>query len=109
MHFRGTVASDEVVAVDEGGYLLASLGLGGEVPAGEQLELQCRVPALRSGVAFLQFNAEFQIVLFNSYVEHLYREWSASNMPRFLSSTGRCIWLQRRPDSAGLGLTVPNR
>jgi len=51
--------------------------------------------------AFLQFNAEFQIVMFNSYVEHFYREWLASNMPRFLSSTGQSIWLRRRPDSAG--------
>ena len=45
--------------------------------------------------AFLQYNNEFKIVLFNTYLEEFYQEFFEENMPMCLINKGGSIWLQR--------------
>jgi predicted O-methyltransferase YrrM len=45
--------------------------------------------------AFLQFNEQFQIILFNSYLGKVHKKWLEENMPVFLKNSGGSIWLRR--------------
>jgi hypothetical protein len=45
--------------------------------------------------AFLEFNSQFEIVLFNTYMHHFYRDWFRQHMPLCLKNTGGSIWLKR--------------
>jgi predicted O-methyltransferase YrrM len=45
--------------------------------------------------AFLQFNSAFRIVLFNTLMERLKREWFAAHIPDCLKNTGGSIWLEK--------------
>lgn len=44
---------------------------------------------------FLEFNPHFEIVLFNTYMEHFFTDWFAEYMPLCLKNTGGSIWLKR--------------
>ena len=46
--------------------------------------------------AFLQFNSEFRIKLYTSYLIARYREWFEKHMPNCLRNTGGQIWIERR-------------
>ena len=46
-------------------------------------------------VAFLTFNRDYRIVLFNSFLGHFHRERLARSMPLFLEDPGGSLWLQR--------------
>jgi predicted O-methyltransferase YrrM len=50
--------------------------------------------------AFLQFNSEFRIKLYTSYLITRYREWFEKHMPNCLRNTGAQIWIERRAPSA---------
>jgi predicted O-methyltransferase YrrM len=50
--------------------------------------------------AFLQFNSEFRIKLYTSYLIARYREWFEKHMPNCLRNTGAQIWIERRAPSA---------
>jgi predicted O-methyltransferase YrrM len=45
--------------------------------------------------AFLAFNTTFEIVLFNTYLEHFHREKFQQCMPLCLKNEGGSIWLRR--------------
>jgi len=45
--------------------------------------------------AFLAFNHTFEIVLFNTYLEHFHREIFKREMPLCLKDEGGSIWLQK--------------
>ena len=45
--------------------------------------------------AFLQYNNEFKIVLFNTYLEEFHKKFFEQNMPMCLINKGGSIWLQR--------------
>ena len=45
--------------------------------------------------AFLAFNAAFEIVLFNTFLEHFHRERFAVDMPLCLKNEGGSIWIRR--------------
>ncbi|MBI2934850.1 MAG: class I SAM-dependent methyltransferase [Chloroflexi bacterium] len=45
--------------------------------------------------AFLQYNDEFDILLFNSYVGYKFAFFLRSRMPRFLENTGGSLWLRK--------------
>jgi hypothetical protein len=44
--------------------------------------------------AFLQYNARFRIVLWNSYLRQFHGEWLAANMPLCLKGN-QSLWLER--------------
>ncbi len=46
--------------------------------------------------AFLQFNSDFEIVLFNTFLETCHRDWFEKNMPLCLKDPGGSIWLRRK-------------
>lgn len=46
--------------------------------------------------AFLQYNATFEIVCFNTFLEHFFEEYFVSNMPLCLKNRGGSIWLRKR-------------
>jgi predicted O-methyltransferase YrrM len=46
--------------------------------------------------AFLSFNAAFEIVLFNTFLEHFHAPRFAERMPLCLRNVGGSIWLRRR-------------
>jgi predicted O-methyltransferase YrrM len=49
--------------------------------------------ALRS---FLQYNTQFQMVLFNHYMEQVHREWLAQQLPLWLKrNVGGSLWIQK--------------
>jgi hypothetical protein len=48
---------------------------------------------------FLQYNSAFEIVLFSTYIQQVYPEFFAKNMPNCGLNPGGCIWLRRRGDS----------
>ena len=50
--------------------------------------------------AFLSFNPEFEIVLFNTFLERFHRETFAIHFPLCLRNTGGSIWLRRVTPSA---------
>lgn len=45
--------------------------------------------------AFLAFNSAFEIVLFNTYLQHFYRERFVQDMPLCLNGEGGSIWIRR--------------
>ncbi len=45
--------------------------------------------------AFLQYNDTFEIVLFNSFVAHAFREFMEVRMPKFLVNPGGSLWLRK--------------
>ncbi|NQT22882.1 MAG: class I SAM-dependent methyltransferase [Candidatus Omnitrophica bacterium] len=45
--------------------------------------------------AFLQYNPEFKITLFNSFLEHYHAKWFSENMPLCLEGKGASIWLRK--------------
>ena len=45
--------------------------------------------------AFLEFNAAFEVVLFNTFLELFHREYFACHMPLCLRNPGGSIWLRR--------------
>lgn len=45
--------------------------------------------------AFLAFNSAFEIVLFNTYLQHFYRERFVQLMPLCLEKEGGSIWIRR--------------
>jgi len=45
--------------------------------------------------AFLSFNREFEIVLFNTFLERFHRDLFATRFPLCLRNTGGSIWLRR--------------
>jgi len=45
--------------------------------------------------AFLQFNTAFEIVLMNTYLEHLQPAWFEKHMPLCLKNPGGSIWIRR--------------
>jgi predicted O-methyltransferase YrrM len=46
--------------------------------------------------AFLQYNHTFEIVLFNTYLEHYNDAWFRANMPLCLKNRGGSIWLKKK-------------
>lgn len=46
--------------------------------------------------AFLMFNPAFEIVLFNTFLEHFHEPWFREHMPLCLENRGGSIWLRRR-------------
>ncbi|MDW8020677.1 MAG: class I SAM-dependent methyltransferase [Chloroherpetonaceae bacterium] len=45
--------------------------------------------------AFLEFNTAFKIVLFNTYLEHFYRELLIERLPLIFKNEGGSLWLKR--------------
>lgn len=50
--------------------------------------------------AFLQYDPAFEILYFNTYLEHFHEALIAERMPLCLESRGGSIWLRRRPSAA---------
>jgi predicted O-methyltransferase YrrM len=46
--------------------------------------------------AFLTFNSQFEIAVYNTFLEHFHEPWFARNMPLCLRNRGGSIWLRRR-------------
>ena len=46
--------------------------------------------------AFLMYNNEFEIIVFNSFLQKLYKEWFEKNMPLCLKNVGGSIWLSKK-------------
>ena len=49
--------------------------------------------------AFLSYNRDFAIVLFNTFLEQFHREMFASEFPLCLRNTGGSIWIRRETAS----------
>jgi hypothetical protein len=45
--------------------------------------------------AFLQFNAEFEILFFNAFAEQEFKGFISKNMPRLSNDCGRGLWLRK--------------
>jgi hypothetical protein len=45
--------------------------------------------------AFLTNNEEYKIILFNTYLEHLYEDWFKEKMPVCLKDKGGSLWLMK--------------
>jgi hypothetical protein len=45
--------------------------------------------------AFLEFNPQFKIVFFNTYLESIYRDKLEKRMPLIFKNTGGSLWIQR--------------
>jgi len=45
--------------------------------------------------AFLQYNSQFEVVLLNSFVGHMFKDFMEANMPRFLRDPGGSLWLRK--------------
>jgi hypothetical protein len=48
--------------------------------------------------AFLAFNRAYEIVFFNSFLQHFHRPWFEQHMPLCLKNTGGSLWLRRVAD-----------
>jgi hypothetical protein len=46
--------------------------------------------------AFLEYNPVFEIVLFNTFLEHFHRDWFREHMPLCLQNPGGSIWLRKK-------------
>jgi hypothetical protein len=46
--------------------------------------------------AFLMYNPEFEIMLFNTFLEEHHEEWFKQNMPLCLENRGGSIWLRKK-------------
>ncbi len=51
--------------------------------------------------AFLSYNSEFEIVLFNTFLEHFHRAMFATEFPLCLRNTGGSIWIRRLAATEG--------
>ena len=45
--------------------------------------------------AFLQYNEQFEILLFNSYVRHAFESYMMEHMPLFMNGPSGSIWLRK--------------
>lgn len=45
--------------------------------------------------AFLMYNTDYKIELFNSYLEHFHEDWFRQNMPKCLLHKGQSIWIRK--------------
>ena len=45
--------------------------------------------------AFLMHNSDYEIVMFNTFLEYFYTDWFRENMPLCLKDTGGSIWLRK--------------
>ncbi|MBF0510802.1 MAG: class I SAM-dependent methyltransferase, partial [Candidatus Omnitrophica bacterium] len=45
--------------------------------------------------AFLSYNNSFEIVVFNTFLEHFHEDWFKENMPLCLKNKGGSIWLRK--------------
>jgi hypothetical protein len=45
--------------------------------------------------AFLQYNSEFEILLFADYLHRVYGDWFERHMPLYRKNTGGNIWLRK--------------
>jgi hypothetical protein len=45
--------------------------------------------------AFLSYNSEFRIIMYNTFLEQFHELWFAQNMPLCLRNRGGSIWLER--------------
>ena len=50
--------------------------------------------------AFLEYNREFEVLLFNEYLGRFHRAWFERNMPLWLENTGGSFWMRKRSSSA---------
>jgi predicted O-methyltransferase YrrM len=46
--------------------------------------------------AFLMYNSNFEIIFFNTFLEHFYKERFAVKMPDCLKNEGGSLWIQKR-------------
>jgi predicted O-methyltransferase YrrM len=46
--------------------------------------------------AFLMYNPEFEIIMFNTFLEEHHEEWFQKNMPLCLENKGGSIWLRKK-------------
>jgi len=46
--------------------------------------------------AFLEYNREFEVLLFNEYLGRFHRAWFERNMPLWLEDTGGSFWMRKR-------------
>ena len=46
--------------------------------------------------AFLMYNPEFEIIMFNTFLEEHHEEWFRKNMPLCLENKGGSIWLRKK-------------
>ena len=45
--------------------------------------------------AFLSYNRDFKIVLFNTYLEHFYKDMFVADMPLCMKNLGGSLWIQK--------------
>jgi predicted O-methyltransferase YrrM len=45
--------------------------------------------------AFLMYNTKFEIIMFNTFLEHFHEDWFKENMPLCLKNKGGSIWLRK--------------
>ena len=45
--------------------------------------------------AFLMYNPNYKIELFNSYLQHFHEDWFRQNMPKCLLHQGQSIWIRK--------------
>ena len=58
--------------------------------------------------AFLQFNSEFRIKLYTTYLITRHREWFEKHMPNCLRHAGAQIWIERRRPAQTTGCARPS-
>ena len=46
--------------------------------------------------AFLMYNPEFEVIMFNTFLEEHHEEWFSKNMPLCLENKGGSIWLRKK-------------
>lgn len=46
--------------------------------------------------AFLMYNNQYKVIMFNTFLEHFHRDWFTQNMPNCLKNEGGSIWLQKQ-------------
>jgi predicted O-methyltransferase YrrM len=46
--------------------------------------------------AFLMYNPEFEVIMFNTFLEEHHEEWFKKNMPLCLENKGGSIWLRKK-------------
>lgn len=46
--------------------------------------------------AFLMYNPEFEVIMFNTFLEEHHEEWFRKNMPLCLENKGGSIWLRKK-------------
>jgi predicted O-methyltransferase YrrM len=46
--------------------------------------------------AFLMYNTNFKIIMFNTFMEYFHKDWFSKNMPNCLKNEGGSIWIQKQ-------------